>query len=132
MFGIQPKKIGTIVGEGSQLKGELNASGTVRIDGAMEGNVRADWVIVGESGTIRGDVASRGVVVGGRVEGNIDAAEIVELKRKARVSGEIRTEKLVVSEGATFDGRSRMKRDPDQAEESDARVIPLKPPAIPS
>jgi cytoskeletal protein CcmA (bactofilin family) len=117
MFAKQSQKLETFVGDGTEVKGELCVKGTVRIDGVMEGNIRADWVIVGESGKIKGDVASRGVVVAGKVEGNIDAGEIVELKQKAQVSGEIRTGRLAVSEGAIFDGRSRMKKG-SEAEEA--------------
>lgn len=125
MFGKKSQRLETIIGDGSEVKGELNVKGTVRIDGLMDGNIRADWVIVGESGKIQGNVKSRGMVVGGKVEGNVEADEIVELKPKAHVSGEIHTGKLTVSEGAVFDGRSRMKGDSETEEGSEARVIPL-------
>lgn len=104
------QKLETIVGNESTFTGELNVKGTLRVDGIIEGDIFADWVIVGETGKIHGNVKSRGVVVGGRVEGNIDASEIVELKGKGEVSGEICTAKLAMSEGAIFDGRSNMKK----------------------
>ena len=128
-----PAKIETILGDGTEVKGELSVKGTLRIDGAMEGDVRADWVVVGESGRIKGNVRSRGMVVGGAMEGNIEADEIVELKQNARVRGEIRSGKLVVSEGAVFDGQSRMITDSGAADDGpDGRVISLKPPAASS
>jgi cytoskeletal protein CcmA (bactofilin family) len=125
MFGRKSQKLETIVGDGSELKGELIVGGTLRIDGVLDGDIRADWVIVGESGRIKGNVTSRGMVVGGKVEGNIEAGEIVELKPKACVVGEIRTAKLAVSEGAAFNGQSYMRAKPDAEEGSDARIIPL-------
>lgn len=109
MFGKTSKKLQTIIGEDSEFKGELNVKETVRIDGFLEGNVRADWVIVGEAGRITGNIEARGTVVGGTVEGNIDAGEIVELKQKSRVVGEIRTLRLAIAEGAVFEGLSRRK-----------------------
>ena len=109
MFGKTSKKLQTIIGEESEFKGELNVKDTVRIDGFLEGNVRADWVIIGESGRITGNIDARGAVVGGTVEGNIDAGEIVELKQKSRVVGEIRTLRLAIAEGAMFEGLSRRK-----------------------
>jgi cytoskeletal protein CcmA (bactofilin family) len=129
MFGKRTQKLETIIGEGTEIRGELSVTGTLRIDGAVEGNIRADWVIVGESGRIRGNIDSRGTVVGGSVEGNIDADEIAELKPKARVSGEIRSGKLAVSEGAVFDGQSRMRINGEAEEGSDAQVISLKTPS---
>ncbi len=105
-----PQKLETIVGNESTVTGELNVKGTLRVDGVIEGDIFADWVIVGETGRVRGNVKSRGMVVGGRVEGNIDATEIVELKGKGEVTGEICTVKLAMSEGAVFDGRSNMKK----------------------
>ena len=104
------QKLETIIGNDSTVTGEMNIKGTLRVDGIVEGDVFADWVIVGETGRVRGNVKSRGMVVGGRVEGNIDASEIVELKGKGEVTGEICTVKLAMSEGAVFDGRSTMKK----------------------
>lgn len=104
------QKLETIIGNESTVTGELNIKGTLRVDGIIEGDIFADWVIVGETGKIHGNVKSRGMVVGGRVEGNIEASEIVELKGKGEVNGEICTAKLAMSEGALFDGRSSMKK----------------------
>jgi cytoskeletal protein CcmA (bactofilin family) len=122
MFGKNSKRLQTIIGEDSAFKGELNVKETVRIDGFMEGNVRADWVIVGETGKIVGNIDSRGTVVGGTIEGNIDADEIVELKNKSRVFGEIQTGKLAVAEGAVFEGRSRLKKGKDSEDSADSNV----------
>ncbi len=122
MFGKNSKKLQTIIGEGSEFKGEVNVKETIRIDGFLEGDVRADWVIVGETGKIVGNIDSRGTVVGGTVEGNIDADEIVELKHKSRVFGEIRTAKLAVSEGAVFEGYSRMEKGKGAEDAADSNV----------
>lgn len=119
MFGKKSEKLETIIGAGSIIKGELQIKGTVRIDGTIEGDLSADWVIVGESGAILGNVKSKGVVVGGKIDGNIDADEIVELKSKAQAIGEISTGKIVMSEGASFDGQSRMKKNREEPERSE-------------
>ena len=101
--------IETIVGNGTQISGELSTKGTIRIEGIVAGNIDADWVIVGESGSIRGNTRTRGIVVDGTVEGNIDADETIELSNKSRISGDLLTKKLSIAEGAMFDGQSRMK-----------------------
>jgi cytoskeletal protein CcmA (bactofilin family) len=127
MFGKGSRKLETILGAGSRIEGKLCVEGTVRIDGVLEGDVVADWLVVGETGKIRGNSRTRGMVVGGAVEGNVDAGEIVELKETARVTGEIRAPKLTVSEGAVFDGRSRMKGEADADEEAEGNVRTLLP-----
>ena len=79
VFGKGSRELETIVGDGTRIAGEVTVKGTVRIDGIVEGDVNADWVVVGESGRIRGNTRTRGIVVAGTVEGNIYAAESVEL-----------------------------------------------------
>ncbi|HZW36628.1 MAG: bactofilin family protein [Deltaproteobacteria bacterium] len=127
MFGTGSRKLETIVGDGTLIEGKVSAKGTIRVDGSVEGDVQADWVVVGETGRIRGNTRTRGMVVGGSVEGNSDATEIVELKGKAMMAGEIRSPKLGISEGAVFNGHSRMQGDSEPAEDQERNVRPLIP-----
>lgn len=131
MLGGTTKKLETIVGKDSEFRGEVSVAGTIRIDGTLEGDVRADWVVVGETGTIRGNVRSRGTVTGGKIEGNIEASEIAELKPGSNVSGEIRTGRLVVSEGAVFDGICRMSAGEREAD-GEGQLVFIKTPSHPS
>jgi len=103
------EKLESFIGTNSNFKGDIDTKGTLRIDGSMEGKVSADWVILGEKAFIKGDISSKGIVVGGKVEGNLHAKEIVEIKPKGRVSGDITTMKLTIFEGGVFDGRSFMQ-----------------------
>ncbi|MGZ8439570.1 MAG: bactofilin family protein, partial [Candidatus Deferrimicrobiaceae bacterium] len=114
-----------VIGPDSTVKGEMVVRGTVRIDGNLEGDIRADWVIVGETGRIRGNVKARAIVVGGRVDGNIEGSEIVELKDKAQVVGEICTAKLSISEGALFEGQSSMKKRKEAPESQEGKIKSL-------
>ena len=116
MFGKSSAKLETVIGADSTIKGELAIKGTLRIDGVVEGDIQADWVIVGETGRVRGNVQARTLVVGGKVEGNLEASEIIEMKDKAQVFGEICTGKLAMSEGALFDGQSSMKKKKETSE----------------
>jgi len=115
MFGKGSRKLETIDGDDTRIAGKVSVKGTIRVDGIVEGDVEADWVVVGETGKIRGNIRTRGMVVGGSVEGNIEATETVELREKAAMVGEIHTPKLGISEGAVFDGRARMKSDAEPA-----------------
>ena len=98
-------KIDSLVGEDAKFNGDLVIKGTIRVDGSVFGNVDVDWLILGEKAFIQGNVSACGVVVGGKMEGNIDAKEVVGIKRKGNVRGNIRTAKLTVDEGGIVDGR---------------------------
>lgn len=121
MFLRNTEKLESLVGSDSYFKGDIKTKGTLRIDGTVDGHIEADWVILGEKSQIRGDVAARGVVVGGAIEGNVTAKEIIEIKGKGQVAGDIRTSKLSISEGGVFEGRSMMHR-----EESNVVELSLK------
>lgn len=125
MFGKSSTKLETVIGAETTIKGEIAVRGTVRVDGSIEGDIRADWVIVGETGRLRGNAQARAVVVGGRIEGNIEASEIVELKDKAQVVGEICTAKLAMSEGSLFDGQSSMKKQKEVREGQEGKIKSL-------
>jgi len=127
MFGKGSRKLETIVGNDTRIAGKASVKGTIRVDGIVEGDVQADWVVVGETGKILGNTRTRGMVVGGSVEGNIDATETVELREKATMVGEIHAPKLAISEGAVFDGRARMRGDAEPAGIQERNVRPLLP-----
>lgn len=119
MFHKNTEKLESFVGENTTFKGNIDTKGTLRIDGRIEGDVSADWVIVGEKAQVKGNINGRGIVVGGRVDGNLRAKEIIEIRNKGQVYGEIFSSKLSVSEGAFFDGKSSMQRD-------DSKVVELQ------
>ena len=111
MFHKNTEKLESFIGGNSVFNGDVDSRGTLRVDGNVEGNISADWVIVGEKARITGNITARGIVVGGKIDGNLKAKEIVEIKNKGQIKGEITSKKLVVAEGGIFDGKSTMPRD---------------------
>lgn len=111
MFSRNTEKLESFVGVNSYFKGDIKTKGTLRIDGTLEGNIEVDWLILGETAQLKGNAEARGIIVGGKVEGNIKAKELIEIKAKGEVRGELTTTKLSVAEGAIFDGRSTMHRE---------------------
>lgn len=109
MFFKGKEKIEVIIGPETIVRGDLSSKGTARIDGQLQGNVEADWVIVGETGHIKGNVTSRGAIIDGKVEGNVMASEVVEIKSKGQLFGDLFSPKLVISEGGVFEGHSYMR-----------------------
>ncbi len=111
MFGRDTEKMTSFVGAEAEFHGELTVVGTLRMDGVVTGRVQADQVILSEAATIKGDVLARKIIIGGMVEGNIRAPELVQIRSKGRVRGDIFTNNLSVMEGAEFNGKIGMKTD---------------------
>lgn len=110
MFTKNTEKLESFIGANSNFKGDIDTKGTLRVDGTTEGNANADWVILGEKAIMKGNISARGIIVGGRVEGNLRAKEIVEIKSKGQVFGDIFTSKLTIVDGGIFEGRSSMQK----------------------
>lgn len=108
MFTKRSEKLESFVGENSHFTGNIETKGTVRIDGFLEGNIQADWVILGEKANIKGNIVARGIVVGGKIEGNLLAREVVDVKAQGVISGDIETGKFLVVEGGVLNGRVSM------------------------
>lgn len=97
--------IKAFLGKGSEFEGKLTFNETVRIDGNFKGQiVSTGTVIIGDDAVINAEIVVGNAVISGHVEGNITAKERLELHPPAKVSGSIRAAKLVIIEGAIFDG----------------------------
>ena len=92
-----------------EIKGNLKFAGELTFDGKLEGEVQTDGVLnLGDSAVITGNINAQSVVVRGKVNGNINAKEKIEIKSKAELFGDIRATKLIVEEGVTFVGRTEV------------------------
>ncbi len=107
-------KVVTILGPGTLLRGELQCKGTIRVEGAVFGNVTSeDSVVLLESGRIQGHVTAGQVIVGGEIVGNVAAVERIEITAKGRVVGDMTAPRISIHEGVLFEGRCTMKPGPD-------------------
>lgn len=113
-------KIEAFVGQETEIEGAIKTTETIRIDGKLRGGLNAESVIIGEHGHILGDITANKVVVGGKVKGNISATQMLELMPQSVVLGDIRTSKLIIADGASFEGNCQMLR-------ADGQVIELSP-----
>ncbi|MCL0068402.1 polymer-forming cytoskeletal protein [Thermodesulfovibrionales bacterium] len=104
-------KLDILIGEGSEIEGNIDTPGTMRIDGMVTGNVRAGRVVLGKIAVLVGDVIAKSVVIGGRVEGNIVAEEFVDIKDTGKLFGDINSKRVSIIEGGVFVGRSFVQRD---------------------
>lgn len=93
------------------MRGHVNASGEVQLDGELEGDIKAAALMVGEKATVRGDITCDAVTIRGRVEGGIRAKQVT-LAATAHIEGDIVHSSLSVEAGAHFDGNVRHSDDP--------------------
>ncbi|HSA23611.1 MAG TPA: polymer-forming cytoskeletal protein, partial [Myxococcota bacterium] len=91
--------------------GNVRSTGDIQIEGSVEGDVRSQVVIVGESATIRGEVVAEEVVVHGRVIGRLRGVKI-RLSATARVEGDIVHKTIAIENGAHFEGSVQRQDDP--------------------
>jgi cytoskeletal protein CcmA (bactofilin family) len=99
----------SIIAADLKVVGELTTDGVVKVDGLVEGNIRAQkQVLLSKEGTVKGDVHSNEVIVGGRVEGSVNASGRVEVQSSATVEGDIITKRILVHEGGEVNGNLRM------------------------
>ncbi len=101
----------SIIGSGMRIVGDVVTDGTVRVEGRIEGTIRAGKaVVVGKEGVVVGDIITQDAVIGGRVEGRVVAESRLELQGTSEISGEIRAraQHLQLDEGARFNGQIQM------------------------
>lgn len=105
---IDMQSISTLISEGCILDGNLKAPAFARIDGQITGDVMIDeGLIVGEKGSIRGNVTTKELVVYGAITGDVQATSL-EIRSTGKIIGDIRTQTLGVEQGAVYDGNLSM------------------------
>jgi len=104
--------IRTLIGEGTQIQGELRFADGLRIDGEVIGDVIAageapSILVISEKARVTGRVRGGHVIINGQVNGPIESDELLELQPQARIVGDVRYEVLEMHQGATIDGELR-------------------------
>ena len=96
-----------LLGHGAEFEGKLTFAGTVRMDAKFKGSIFTDDVlVVGEHAVMEADITCGTVIVHGEVVGNIRAKVAVELRKPAKVRGDIESPTLSIEKGVVFQGRS--------------------------
>lgn len=112
-------KIDTLIGQNSELQGDIIFSGGLHVDGTIKGNVIAESdsgsvLSLSERGLIEGEVRVPNIVLNGHVRGDVHAADHVELAEKARVTGNVFYKFIEMVRGAEVNG-SLVHRDENSA-----------------
>ena len=107
-----PEMVISIIGPGMTIVGDCETDGTVRVEGSVEGSIKAGKaVVIGKQGVVTGDVKTQDAVISGRVNGSLVAASRLELQATCRIDGEVHTRRMQLEEGAVLNGKVHMGQD---------------------
>ena len=108
----------TIIGKSIVIKGELSCGEDLYIDGQVEGTIdpKGNRLTVGPNGRVKANVNASSVVVQGKLDGNVQASDRVDLKQSAVVTGDIAAQRISIDEGAYFKGRVNIQREAPKKE----------------
>jgi len=126
-------KIDTLIGQNTEIRGDVVFSGGLHVDGTLKGNVIADQdsgsvLSVSERGLIEGDVRVPNVVLNGCVVGDVYAANHIELAPQARVKGNVYYKIIEMARGAEVNG-NLVHRGEGAVDAPAAKPLPVREPA---
>lgn len=99
----------TIIGAGTIINGDINSNGDIRIDGTLIGNLSSkSKIIIGQEAVVEGDINGQQADIMGKVTGMVKIKELLQLRGKCNVNGELFAGKLEVEPTATFNGSCHM------------------------
>lgn len=133
---IKEGRLSGFVGNGTVLTGETNFQAMLRVDGHLTGRVTSEngTLIIGSTGRVDANISVAAALINGVINGDIIAAEKIELGRTARVAGNIQTPRLVMEDGAILEGGCTMVKARENAEKrvaeanSQIAAVPIESP----
>ena len=98
----------SMIGRTIRVNGELRSTEDITVEGRVEGPIRCEGVAVtlAASAEVTGDVFARDITVFGRSSGRLIATDVVDLRARATVTGQILSKRFILNEGAHFTGRA--------------------------
>jgi cytoskeletal protein CcmA (bactofilin family) len=104
-----PAPPNTVLGVGSNFRGTLMVSGTLRIDGEFDGDIlNCERLEIGEHGVMRADIEVKSAEIHGKIHGSIRALGVIELRAGAHVEGDVAAASVIMEPGVYFNGRCTM------------------------
>ena len=107
-----PEQVISIIAPGMRIVGDCDADGAIRVEGTVQGNIRAGKaVVVGKEGFVDGDIFTQDAVIAGRVKGVLRAESRLEVQASSHIEGEIIACRMQLEEGAMLNGTVQMGKD---------------------
>jgi cytoskeletal protein CcmA (bactofilin family) len=98
-----------IIGKGITIRGSLSGGGDLVIEGRVEGQISLkNHLTIENSGLVEADIRADELTINGTASGNIDAGTKVSINQTARVNGDIKAARVVIEDGAVFNGSVEM------------------------
>ena len=98
-----------LIGNGTTVKGEIVATGDIRVDGTVIGTMKSSGkVVIGQQGVVEGEIICNSADISGRVKGIIRVDELTSLKSTSRLEAELYTKQIFIEIGAIFTGKCDM------------------------
>ncbi len=98
-----------VIGELSNLNGDVVSKGAVRIDGYLKGNINAQGaVVIGEAAQVYGNIVASRIEISGKVEGDIDSSGKLRIYSSGLLKGDIKVMSFDIDEGGAFEGMCRI------------------------
>ena len=95
--------------KGTVVEGTVKSESDIRVDGTIKGALSCKAkVIIGPTGAVDGDIKCENAVIEGRFDGNLQVADLLNVRETAQVSGDVKTNKLIVQSGAIFNVSCKM------------------------
>lgn len=111
--------------EGTIIKGDIISQADFRLDGELIGNFQTKGkIVIGPAGSVRGDILCKNADIEGKYKGKIQVTEILNVKNKASIHGEVICGKLSVEPGADFSASCMMKTNPKTTTANDGQSKP--------
>lgn len=93
------------IGPGTVIEGDIISQNDIRIDGTIMGNIQSKRkIMMGEKSDVKGNIQTETMIVMGNFDGEMEISGTLHLHKSAKMNGKIRANKLVVEEGAEFNG----------------------------
>lgn len=111
-----------------EIKGTLKFQNDLVFDGKIEGEIQSNATLtVGKSAHVQGEVKSKSIIIHGSVQGNIEAAERIELKATGQLIGDLRAARIMIEDGATFVGKSEVSPNKSSLPRTGSAPAPEQP-----
>jgi len=130
----EPEKTGgsATIGKAVKIVGQIYSKEDLYVDGDLEGTVEAleHKLTIGPNGTVHAAVKAREVVALGTIQGNVEATERIEIRKDAKLVGDIRTARIIIEDGAYFKGSIDIVKPETGGKPAPKAATPAPAPAV--
>jgi cytoskeletal protein CcmA (bactofilin family) len=108
-YGSSNTSAHSYLGKTIKINGEISCDEFLTVEGDVKGNIRVSKTLtIGKNGRVKGEIEAKDVKIIGKAEGNINASGKLEISSNGIFKGSIKSDKLIIEEGAIFKGKANM------------------------